>query len=156
MRSGKAIVSCLEYETAWALGANCGIDDLDYIAKMTRECNDIGVDTIEAGNTIAIAMEGGLLKFGDAEGALKTFDEIRKGTPLGRILGQGVEATAKAFGVSRVPVCQGTVHAGLRAARRQRHWRDLRHHPDGRRPYRRLHHCPRDRRRQRQAGSALR
>jgi aldehyde:ferredoxin oxidoreductase len=105
--SGKAVVSCLEYETSWALGANCGIDQLDFIADMTRECNDIGVDTIEAGNTIAIAMEGGLLKFGDAEGALKTFDEIRKGTPLGRILGQGVVATAKAFGVSRVPACKG-------------------------------------------------
>ena len=102
--NGKAIASCVEYETTWSLGANCGIDNLDYIAKMTRECNDIGVDTIEAGNTIAVAMEGGLLKFGDEKGALKTFDEIRKGTPLGRILGQGVEATAKAFGVSRVPV----------------------------------------------------
>ncbi len=101
---GKAIASCVEYETTWSLGANCGIDNLDYIAMMTRECNDIGVDTIEAGNTIAVAMEGGLLKFGDEKGALKTFDEIRKGTPLGRILGQGVEATAKAFGVSRVPV----------------------------------------------------
>ncbi|HEX7555214.1 MAG TPA: aldehyde ferredoxin oxidoreductase C-terminal domain-containing protein [Leptolinea sp.] len=101
--NGKAIASCVEYETTWSLGANCGIDNLDYIAKMTRECNDIGVDTIEAGNTIAVAMDGGLLKFGDAEGAFKTFDEIRKGTPLGRILGQGVEATAKAFGVSRVP-----------------------------------------------------
>ena len=101
--SGKAIVSCIEYETTWSMGANCGIDDLDYIARMTRECNDIGLDTIEAGNTVAIAMEGGLLEFGDAEGAFKTFDEIRKGTPLGRILGQGVDATAKAFGVSRVP-----------------------------------------------------
>lgn len=102
--NGKAIASCVEYETAWSLGANCGIDNLDYIALMTRECNDIGLDTIEAGNTIAVAMEGGLLKFGDEKGALKTFDEIRKGTPLGRILGQGVEATAKAFGVFRVPV----------------------------------------------------
>lgn len=101
---GKAVASCVEYETTWSLGANCGIDNLDYIAKMTRECNDIGVDTIEAGNTIAVAMEGGLLKFGDEKGALKTFDEIRKGTPLGRILGQGVETTARAFGVSRVPV----------------------------------------------------
>ena len=101
---GKAIASCVEYETTWSLGANCGIDNLDYIAKMTRECNDIGLDTIEAGNTIAIAMEGGLLKFGDEKGALKSFDEIRKGTPLGRILGQGVETTARAFGVSRVPV----------------------------------------------------
>jgi aldehyde:ferredoxin oxidoreductase len=106
--SGEGIVvSCVEYETAWALGANCGIDDLDFIGMMTRECNDIGLDTIEAGNTVAVAMDGGLLKFGDKEGALKLFDEIRKGTPLGRILGQGVEATAKAFGVYRVPTVKG-------------------------------------------------
>jgi aldehyde:ferredoxin oxidoreductase len=105
--SGEALVSCLEYETAWALGANCGIDNLDIIARMTRECNDLGLDTIEAGNSIAIAMEGGLLEFGDAEGALKLFNEIRNKTPMGRILGQGVEATAKAFGVHRVPTVKG-------------------------------------------------
>jgi len=104
---GTELVSCVEYETAWALGANCGIDDLDYVAKMTRECNDIGLDTIEAGNAIAIAMEGGVLEFGDAISAFKLFDEVRKGTPLGRILGQGVEATAKAFGVHRVPTVKG-------------------------------------------------
>ena len=106
-KNGKAITSCVEYETAWAMGANCGIDDLDYIAEMTRECNDIGLDTIEAGNTVAIAMEGKLLEFGDKKGALKLYDEVRKGTPLGRILGQGVEATAKAFGVYRVPTVKG-------------------------------------------------
>ncbi len=104
---GTHMVSCVEYETAWALGANCEIDDLDYVALMTRECNDLGLDTIEAGNTVAIAMEGGLLDFGDKVGALKTFDEIRNKTPLGRILGQGVEATAKAFGVHRVPTVKG-------------------------------------------------
>ena len=104
---GSALVSCLEYETAWALGANCGVDDLDYVAKMTRECNDVGVDTIEAGNTLAIAMEGGVLEFGDAEGALSLLSEVGKGPPLGRIIGQGVEATAKAFGVHRVPTVKG-------------------------------------------------
>ncbi|MBN1149216.1 MAG: aldehyde ferredoxin oxidoreductase [Anaerolineales bacterium] len=104
---GKHMVSCVEYETAWALGANCGIDDLDYVAMMTRECNDIGLDTIEAGNAIAVAMEGGLLEFGDGAKALSLFDEIRKGTPLGRILGQGVEATGKAFGVHRIPTIKG-------------------------------------------------
>ncbi len=102
--NGKAVVSCIEYETTWSMGANCGIDDLDYIAKMTRECNDIGLDTIDGGNTIAIAMEAGLLEFGDAPKAMALFDEIRKGTPLGRILGQGVAGTAKVFGVHRVPV----------------------------------------------------
>jgi aldehyde:ferredoxin oxidoreductase len=105
--TGKAYVSCVEYETAWALGANCGVDDLDYIAKMTRECNDAGVDTIEAGNTLAIAMEAGLVQFGDGKAALELLSEVQKGTPLGRIIGQGVEATAKAFGVHRVPTCKG-------------------------------------------------
>ncbi len=104
---GGELVSCVEYETAWALGANCGIDDLDYVAEMTFQCNDLGLDTIEAGNTIAIAMEGGALDFGDKEAALALFDEIRSMSPLGRIYGQGVEATAKAFGVHRVPTVKG-------------------------------------------------
>ena len=105
--NGEELVSCVEYETAWAMGANCGIDDLDYVARMTRECNDLGLDTIEAGNTVAIAMEGGALEFGDKEGALGLFEEIRQMTPLGRILGQGVEATAKAYGVHRIPTVKG-------------------------------------------------
>jgi aldehyde:ferredoxin oxidoreductase len=105
--NGEALASCVEYETAWALGANCGIDDLDYIAKMTRECNDAGVDTIETGNTLAIAMEAGLIQFGDGPGALNLLEEVQKGTPLGRIIGQGVVATAKAYGVHRVPTVKG-------------------------------------------------
>ena len=104
---GSPFVSVIEYETSWALGANCGIDDIEYVAQATWECNDIGLDTIEAGNTIAIAMEGGQLEFGDKKGALELFEEMRQGTPLGRVLGQGVEATAKAFGVYRVPTVKG-------------------------------------------------
>jgi len=105
---GKEIVSCIEYETTWALGANCGIDDLDAIGKLTWLCNDLGLDTIEAGGTIAVAMDGGLLPFGDAEGAIRLLDEeIRKGTPLGRILGQGAATTGKVFGVVRVPGVKG-------------------------------------------------
>ncbi len=105
--NGQAITSCVEYETTWSLGANTGIGDLDTVARLTRECNDIGVDTIEAGNTIAIAMEGGAAHFGDGKAAMEMMDEIRKGTPMGRILGQGVEATAKAYGVYRVPTVKG-------------------------------------------------
>lgn len=101
---GKEIVSCVEYETAWALGPNCGIDDLEAIAKMTWLCNDIGVDTIEMGVTVGVAMEGGALKFGDAQGAISLLEEVGKGTPMGRIIGGGAGATGKAFGVTRVPV----------------------------------------------------
>ncbi|HEX9029132.1 MAG TPA: aldehyde ferredoxin oxidoreductase C-terminal domain-containing protein, partial [Anaerolineales bacterium] len=105
--TGENYVSCLEYETVWAMGANCGINDLDYIAKMTWECNDAGVDTIESGNTLAVAMDGGVINFGDAAAALDLLSEVKKGTPMGRIIGQGVEATAKAFGVHRVPTVKG-------------------------------------------------
>jgi len=102
------IVSCIEYETTWALGANCGIADLDVIGKLTWLCNDLGLDTIEAGGTIAVAMDAGLLPFGDTDGAIRLLDEeIRKGTPLGRILGNGAAFTGKAFGWHRVPAVKG-------------------------------------------------
>lgn len=104
---GEIIASCMEYETVWALGANCGIDNLDFIAQMTRECNDVGVDTIETGNTLAVAMDGGVIPFGDGQAALDLLYEVGKATPMGRIIGQGVVATARAFGVHRVPVVKG-------------------------------------------------
>ena len=104
---GKDPVGVLEYESVWALGANCEIYDLDTIGELNRACNDLGVDTIEAGDTIAVAMEGGLAKFGDGKGALKLMDEIRKKTPTGRMLAQGTEITGKVLGVTRIPTCKG-------------------------------------------------
>jgi aldehyde:ferredoxin oxidoreductase len=93
-----------EYETVWSHGGNCGIADLDVIAQLDRMDDDIGVDTIEMGVTIGVAMEGGLIEFGDKEGALRLLGEVGKGTPLGRILGSGAGITGKVFGVERVPV----------------------------------------------------
>ena len=93
-----------EYETVWAWGPNCGIDDLDAIARMDRACDDFGLDTIEMGNAIAVAMEGGVKQFGDVAGAEELLAEIGKGTPMGRILGSGAGAVGKAFGVRRVAV----------------------------------------------------
>ncbi len=105
---GNEIVSCIEYESTWALGANCGIDNLDAIGKLIWLCNDIGLDTIETGGTLAVAMDAGLLPFGDWQGAIRLLDEeIRKGTPLGRILGNGAAFTGMAFGWHRVPGVKG-------------------------------------------------
>ena len=98
------VTSALEYETIWANGANCGIDDLDAIAQIDRLCDDYGVDTIETGCAIGVAMAGGLKEFGDAKGAIELLHEIGKGTPLGRILGNGASVTGQAFGVADVPV----------------------------------------------------
>ncbi|MHA1730156.1 MAG: aldehyde ferredoxin oxidoreductase C-terminal domain-containing protein [Promethearchaeota archaeon] len=102
--NGKDPVGVLEYESVWALGPNCDIFNLDVIGELVRGCNDLGLDTIEMGNSIAVAMEGGLIEFGDEKGALKLMEEIRKKTPIGRILVNGTEFTGKAFGVTRIPV----------------------------------------------------
>ena len=104
---GSDPVGVLEYESVWALGPNCGIYDLDDIGELNRACNDLGVDTIEAGDAIAVAMEGGLANFGDGKKALELLNEIRKKTPLGRILVNGTEFTGKALGVVRVPTVKG-------------------------------------------------
>ena len=53
---GEVIVSGLEYETIGLMGSNCMIDDLDCIAQMNRVCNDVGVDTMDIGGAIAVAM----------------------------------------------------------------------------------------------------
>ncbi|MHA1318297.1 MAG: aldehyde ferredoxin oxidoreductase C-terminal domain-containing protein, partial [Promethearchaeota archaeon] len=104
---GKDPVGVLEYESVWALGPNCSIYDLDVIGELNRACNDLGLDTIEAGGLIGVAMEGGLTEFGDGKGSLKLFDEIKNKTPTGRILANGTAFTAQAFGVTRVPVVKG-------------------------------------------------
>lgn len=100
-------VGVLEYESVWSLGPNCEIYDLDTIGELNWQCNDLGMDTIETGNTIAVAMEGGLADFGDTEQALNMMEEIREGTPLGRILVNGTQFTGNAFGVTRIPTVKG-------------------------------------------------
>jgi aldehyde:ferredoxin oxidoreductase len=99
--------SCVEYESDWALGADCGIDSLDDIAEMIRLCNAYGLDTIETGTTLAVAMEAGVIPFGDGKKAIGLIQEMGKGTPLGRILGGGTEFTGKAYGLPRVPTVKG-------------------------------------------------
>jgi aldehyde:ferredoxin oxidoreductase len=104
---GTAHTSCLEYESAWALGANCGIDNLDQVAEMNLLCNEYGLDTIEIGGAIAVAMEGGVADFGDGARAIELVKEIGQATPLGKILGGGALVTGKTFGVTRVPQVKG-------------------------------------------------
>ncbi|MBW2636508.1 MAG: aldehyde ferredoxin oxidoreductase C-terminal domain-containing protein, partial [Deltaproteobacteria bacterium] len=104
---GTEHTSCVEYESSWALGANCDIDNLDDIATMIQLCNAYGLDTIETGATIGVAMEAGVIPFGDSKGAIKLIEEMAKGSGLGPALGGGTELAGKAFGVSRVPAVKG-------------------------------------------------
>jgi aldehyde:ferredoxin oxidoreductase len=103
-KDGNYITKQPEYETVWAHGGNCGICDPDIIARLDFLDDNIGLDTIEMGVTIGVAMEAGVIKFGDSEGAIKLIEEVGEGTNLGRILGNGAAFTAKAFGIERAPV----------------------------------------------------
>ncbi|KPA09615.1 protein containing Aldehyde ferredoxin oxidoreductase [Candidatus Magnetomorum sp. HK-1] len=106
-KEGNFVSKQPEYETIWAHGGNCGIDDLDVIAQLDRLDDDFGIDTIEMGATIGVAMEAGLAKFGDTDAAIELVKEVGKGSHLGRILGSGAAITGKVFGVERVPTVKG-------------------------------------------------
>ncbi len=105
---GDYVTSGFEYETVWALGADCCIEDLDDIALTDRVMDDLGVDSIETPVMFAVAMEAGILPFGDGKGLLHILrEEIGKGTALGRLLGGGTAAVGRAYGMQRVPVVKG-------------------------------------------------
>jgi aldehyde:ferredoxin oxidoreductase len=102
---GQYKTSGFEYETIWALGADCGIDNLDYVAEADNVMDDLGLDSIEIPVAFGVAMEAGVLKFGDGAELCRILKEdVAKGTPLGRIIGNGAGFVGKAFGVTRVPV----------------------------------------------------
>ncbi|MFX1483284.1 MAG: aldehyde ferredoxin oxidoreductase C-terminal domain-containing protein [Promethearchaeota archaeon] len=107
-KTGKHHVAPLEYETAWSLGANLGIGVLHDVAELNRLCNDIGLDTIEAGNTLAMFMEAGLIPFGDGLKAIellkKAYDES---SVEGRLVSSGAQTAGKALGVTRIPSVKG-------------------------------------------------
>jgi aldehyde:ferredoxin oxidoreductase len=109
---GELIVSGIEYETIALIGANCMIGDLDMVARINRACNDVGVDTMDIGGALAVAMDGGLLKWGDAEAALKLVQEIAQGTENGRMIGSGVKITGEKLGVKRIPHVKGQCLSG--------------------------------------------
>lgn len=87
----------IEYENLFALGPLCGIGDADAVLDASKKCDELGLDTISAGGTIAFAMEcveRGLLdapwlKFGSGEALLRAIDEIASGEGIGRQLREG-------------------------------------------------------------------
>ena len=106
-KNGNYVTSGFEYETIWAMGAHCCIDDLDLLAQADSIMDDIGVDSIEMSVTIGVAMEAGIIKFGDGQGLLKLLHEVKTGSALGRILASGAAVTGKVYGLTRVPVVKG-------------------------------------------------
>ncbi len=102
--AGKTIVSPIEYETVGLMGSNLGIRELDMIGRLNWQANDLGVCSIELGAALGVAAEAGFMDWGDGKRALELCDEIRRDTPLGRLLGSGAGLTGKILGIERVPV----------------------------------------------------
>jgi aldehyde:ferredoxin oxidoreductase len=110
--SGEPITSALEYETLWAMGAMTGIDDLDAIARLDFLCDDIGLDTMNTGVALAVAMDAGILQFGNAQAAIEMVASVAQGTKMGRLIGHGPETVGCHLKHSRVPTIKGQSIAG--------------------------------------------
>jgi len=100
-----------EYETVWAFGADCGVSDLEAIIKANFWCNEMGLDTISAGATIATAMElyekgyikddeldGIPLKFGNAEAIIEWTKKMGRAEGFGAKLAEGAYRLAEMYG----------------------------------------------------------
>ncbi|MCA8959587.1 MAG: aldehyde ferredoxin oxidoreductase C-terminal domain-containing protein, partial [Planctomycetes bacterium] len=101
----------LEYENLFALGPLCGVGDPEIVLAASRACDDLGLDTISAGGTIAFAMEcaeRGLLdesvgesppRFGDGAALLPILEKIARRAPgLGDLLAEGSRRAAERIG----------------------------------------------------------
>jgi aldehyde:ferredoxin oxidoreductase len=96
----------VEYENVFALGPMCGISDPDAVLAASGRCDELGIDTISAGGTIAWAMEcaeRGLidapwLRFGDSGALLRALDEIGDRRGLGELLAEGSRRAAQRVG----------------------------------------------------------
>jgi aldehyde:ferredoxin oxidoreductase len=104
---GRIIVSPLEYETIGLMGTNLDINSLDSIGRLNWHVNDLGLDSIEVGAALGVAAEAGLVQWGDEAGAQKLIDEIRNGTELGHVLGDGATTVGKVYNIERVPAVKG-------------------------------------------------
>ena len=101
----------MEYESLFALGPLCGVSDPDVVIRAAALCDDLGMDTISAGATIAWAMEcferglltvadtgGAELRFGNGEALLQVLEDMGRRRGIGNLLAEGSRAAAAALG----------------------------------------------------------
>jgi aldehyde:ferredoxin oxidoreductase len=96
----------LEYENLFALGPLCGVGDAGAVLRASRLCDDVGIDTISAGGTIAFAMEcveRGLidepwLSFGSGDAVIRAIELISRREGIGDLLAEGSRHAAQAIG----------------------------------------------------------
>jgi len=102
----------VEYENLFALGSLCGIGDADSVLRASQRCDELGLDTISAGGTIAFAMEcvehGWLdepwLKFGSRDALLRAIDLIGSRTGIGDLLAEGSRRAACVIGHNSISI----------------------------------------------------
>jgi len=109
---GKPVVGSIQYETIALVGSNLGLGTLDDVATINYMCNDFGLDTIETGAALGVALEAGLAKFGDIDGIVGILKQVGEGTVLGRVIGCGASETGRVLGIRRVPTCLGQAMPG--------------------------------------------
>jgi aldehyde:ferredoxin oxidoreductase len=96
----------LEYESLFALGSLCGVGTGEAVLRASQRCDELGIDTISTGGTIAFAMEcveRGLLDepwltFGSGEAVLKAIDLIGRREGIGQLLAEGSRHAARVIG----------------------------------------------------------
>jgi aldehyde:ferredoxin oxidoreductase len=102
----------VEYESLFALGSLCGVGDADTVLRASQRCDELGLDTISTGGTIAFAMEcverqwldEPWLKFGDGEAMLRAIDLIGSREGLGNLLAEGSRRAAHAIGHNSISI----------------------------------------------------
>jgi aldehyde:ferredoxin oxidoreductase len=102
----------VEYESLFALGSLCGVGDADAVLRASQRCDELGLDTISAGGTIAFAMEcverGWLdevwMKFGDGDAMLRAIELIGSRQGLGNLLAEGSRRAAHAIGHNSIAI----------------------------------------------------
>ncbi len=106
----------VEYESLFALGSLCGVSDADAVLRASQRCDELGLDTISAGGTIAFAMEcverGWLrdwddvswLRFGSGDALLRAIDLIGARQGIGNLLAEGSRRAAQAIGHDSIAI----------------------------------------------------
>jgi aldehyde:ferredoxin oxidoreductase len=102
----------LEYESLFALGPLCGVSDADAVLRASKLCDELGLDTISVGGTIAFAMEcverGWLdepwLKFGSGDAMLRAIELAGRREGLGNLLAEGSRRAAGTIGHGSIAI----------------------------------------------------
>jgi|TARA_B100001964_G_C14217098_1_gene593321 aldehyde:ferredoxin oxidoreductase len=98
-----------EYETAFAFGGLCAIENLENVAYLNDVCDKLGIDTISAGSIVALVMEASKrnllkdkLKYGDEKGAAKILEAITYRKDIGNFLADGIKIAGEKLNLNNL------------------------------------------------------